>query len=340
MAVLGLIFLPKFFNQNKPVACTMEAKLCPDGSAVGRTGPNCEFAACPQAASNLNQDSWKTFSDPALGVSFKYPEKLSADYISTAEWPPVVKVISDKFSCPVQVGTPSLPDRKVKTINSQTYCLESMSEGAAGTTYTTYTYTTAKDNQLISLTFTLRYPQCLNYDNPQQADCLSERQSFSLDALVDSMIESVNFKSPVINDFTSCAAAGYPIMESYPRRCKTFTENIGNELEKMDLIRVGYPRPNQIVVSPLMITGEARGTWFFEASFPVILKDANGQIIASGIAQAKSDWMTENFVPFEAKLEFARPQTSTGVLILRKDNPSGLPEHDDFLEMPVNLGDF
>ncbi|MDP3880664.1 MAG: hypothetical protein Q8Q32_00575, partial [bacterium] len=27
--------------------CTMEAKLCPDGSAVGRTGPNCEFAQCP-----------------------------------------------------------------------------------------------------------------------------------------------------------------------------------------------------------------------------------------------------------------------------------------------------
>jgi hypothetical protein len=30
-----------------PRACTMEAKLCPDGSAVGRTGPNCEFAPCP-----------------------------------------------------------------------------------------------------------------------------------------------------------------------------------------------------------------------------------------------------------------------------------------------------
>jgi hypothetical protein len=29
------------------IACTMEAKLCPDGSAVGRTGPNCEFADCP-----------------------------------------------------------------------------------------------------------------------------------------------------------------------------------------------------------------------------------------------------------------------------------------------------
>lgn len=30
-------------------ACTMEAKICPDGSAVGRTGPNCEFAECPTA---------------------------------------------------------------------------------------------------------------------------------------------------------------------------------------------------------------------------------------------------------------------------------------------------
>ncbi len=30
-----------------PVACTQEAKLCPDGSYVSRTGPNCEFAACP-----------------------------------------------------------------------------------------------------------------------------------------------------------------------------------------------------------------------------------------------------------------------------------------------------
>ena len=34
-------------NEKDPVACTMEAKLCPDGSYVGRVGPNCEFAVCP-----------------------------------------------------------------------------------------------------------------------------------------------------------------------------------------------------------------------------------------------------------------------------------------------------
>ena len=36
--------------QVQPRACTEEAKLCPDGSAVGRTGPNCEFAKCPGEA--------------------------------------------------------------------------------------------------------------------------------------------------------------------------------------------------------------------------------------------------------------------------------------------------
>ncbi len=29
------------------VMCSMDAKICPDGSAVGRVAPTCEFAACP-----------------------------------------------------------------------------------------------------------------------------------------------------------------------------------------------------------------------------------------------------------------------------------------------------
>jgi hypothetical protein len=39
--------------KRQPVACTQEAKQCPDGSYVGRTGPNCEFAACPQGSSSV-----------------------------------------------------------------------------------------------------------------------------------------------------------------------------------------------------------------------------------------------------------------------------------------------
>lgn len=35
------------FRFIEPTACTLDAKMCPDGSYVGRIGPNCEFAACP-----------------------------------------------------------------------------------------------------------------------------------------------------------------------------------------------------------------------------------------------------------------------------------------------------
>jgi len=41
-------------QSNLPLACSQEAKLCSDGSYVSRTGPNCEFAACPAPASNQN----------------------------------------------------------------------------------------------------------------------------------------------------------------------------------------------------------------------------------------------------------------------------------------------
>ena len=36
----------KIEKQNAGIACTQDAKQCPDGSYVSRTGPNCEFAKC------------------------------------------------------------------------------------------------------------------------------------------------------------------------------------------------------------------------------------------------------------------------------------------------------
>lgn len=34
---------------NTEVFCTMDAKLCPDGSSVGRIPPNCDFSPCPNS---------------------------------------------------------------------------------------------------------------------------------------------------------------------------------------------------------------------------------------------------------------------------------------------------
>jgi short subunit fatty acids transporter len=145
-----------------------------------------------------------------------------------------------------------------------------------------------------------------------------------------------------ITSFDECAAAGNPIMESYPAKCmtqdkKSFTQDIGNELEKTDLIKINSPRPNAIVGNTIEINGEARGTWFFEASFPIKLVDEAGNELATTVAQATSDWMTENFVPFKATIEFQNTGIKKANLMLIKDNPSGLPENDDFLRVPIKF---
>ena len=104
---------------------------------------------------------------------------------------------------------------------------------------------------------------------------------------------------------------------------------------KDDLIKINNPRPNQIIESPLFIKGEARGNWYFEASFPVKLFDDNGFLLGITPAQALGDWMTEDFVEFSTTFPFAVPSTPKGRLILEKDNPSGLPEYADELIIPV-----
>lgn len=56
IVTVGGFFVTKVSNDSAPVACTLEAKICPDGSAVGRSGPNCEFAMCPSAPTKLPAD--------------------------------------------------------------------------------------------------------------------------------------------------------------------------------------------------------------------------------------------------------------------------------------------
>jgi len=118
-------------------------------------------------------------------------------------------------------------------------------------------------------------------------------------------------------------------------------ENVNPVNDKSDLITVDNLASGQIIGSPLSITGKARGAWFFEASFPVKLYDENGGLITSAIAQADlSDggtWMTDNFVPFKVTVEFNNSTSTNGTLVFKKDNPSGLAQNDDELDIPIKF---
>lgn len=52
--------------------CTQEAKICPDGSAVGRIGSNCEFAACPAGG---KESQTLNYNNEDYNFSFSYPER-------------------------------------------------------------------------------------------------------------------------------------------------------------------------------------------------------------------------------------------------------------------------
>ncbi len=105
-----------------------------------------------------------------------------------------------------------------------------------------------------------------------------------------------------------------------------------------DLITITAPAKDASITSPLSVTGSARGTWYFEASFPVKILDSKGKVIGQGPAQAQGDWMTTEFVPFTASITYtAQPAGSRGTVVFMKDNPSGDPERDQSVSVPITF---
>lgn len=85
LALALLISTGVFFWQQQytePMACTKEAKLCPDGSTVGRTAPNCEFAKCPEPSS-VDTSTWKVYRNERYEFELKYPEEWKVETFTT-----------------------------------------------------------------------------------------------------------------------------------------------------------------------------------------------------------------------------------------------------------------
>lgn len=89
--ILGAIFLVmlsvsafylgnQFINKNKKPACTLEAKICPDGTSVSRTGPNCEFSPCPMVSPSVDLEeiaNWKIFTNEVYKYFISAPEDFN-----------------------------------------------------------------------------------------------------------------------------------------------------------------------------------------------------------------------------------------------------------------------
>jgi hypothetical protein len=80
-----------------PIACTQEAKICSDGSAVGRTGPNCEFAKCPDS-NNIQNNSLKFLDDEDIRAELQNLKSINAypdnKNIDSSQYPVILGIYS------------------------------------------------------------------------------------------------------------------------------------------------------------------------------------------------------------------------------------------------------
>lgn len=109
-------------------ACTMEAKVCPDSTSVGRSGPKCEFTPCPTAQISptpAGTANWKIYTNKKHGYSINYPtEYLSgfADVITgvfsqsngTENQLDILQSEADKFNNFIQIQVSDVAEHNKK----------------------------------------------------------------------------------------------------------------------------------------------------------------------------------------------------------------------------------
>lgn len=104
-----------------------------------------------------------------------------------------------------------------------------------------------------------------------------------------------------------------------------------------DNIVVDLPYPGAVTGKKFTVIGKARGTWYFEASFPVKVLDKDGKVLVTTHATAQDEWMTEDFVPFTSEITVPLTYIGPATLILEKDNPSGDAVRDASVSFPFTI---
>lgn len=102
-----------------------------------------------------------------------------------------------------------------------------------------------------------------------------------------------------------------------------------------DYINIKSPKKNDVISSPVVVKGEARGSWYFEGDFPVRLETDKGEIVAETYATALDDWATDDYVPFELSIVFDMPVATSGRIVLMNNNPSGIDKNKMNVVVPV-----
>ncbi len=181
----------------------------------------------------------------------------------------------------------------------------------------------------------------IEYSPPEEEQIIEERDIvvanrnatwFEVETL------GTNISVVLTDDQDTYVISAYPADSQY---LEEFELMLGT-FEFIPSIEMENPLPRQQVTSPIEVRGMAPGTWFFEASMTARLETAEEDLETEAIITTTAEeWMTTEQIPFEGTIPYSRTpalnDTISATLIIRAANPSGLPEHEKFLRIPLTL---
>jgi hypothetical protein len=136
---------------------------------------------------------WKTYRNEEYRVEIKYPEEFF--------WLEPEIRISDcddanfPNECP-DIETepaPFPPEEEKITINDITFCLQKTGEGAAGSTYVSYYYTTIKNKKCLTLYLVLRYSNCGNFTDEVIRKQCEEENNITIPETLNQILSTFRF---------------------------------------------------------------------------------------------------------------------------------------------------
>ncbi len=93
--------------------------------------------------------------------------------------------------------------------------------------------------------------------------------------------------------------------------------------------------PGSIITDVVTITGEIKGVYFFEGKAQGLLLDENKKVLDTFSLDATSNWLTADAVSFKTTVDTTSALPGPGYLRFKNDNPSGDPEKDKYIDVPI-----
>lgn len=135
----------------------------------------------------IKDETKATSTEQTPQLSFEFPTLTSMAYIKATDWPPVVTEYKEPYSCaPAGKEIDRSGVTSEGAMKDVRFCKTIIAEGAAGSIYREYAYLFPQGTGTIGVTFSLQFPQCMNYDEPKRSECKAEEGAFNPDSLVRS----------------------------------------------------------------------------------------------------------------------------------------------------------